>query len=209
MRRNEMKKARRNFLQAAGIGACTMLAASNIPTAARAADSMDALTALATRRSIREFTDQPVPADVMEKILQMAMLAPSAANEQPWEFIVIDDLGLLSRIADNIKYARFAANAPAAVLLCMDEEKQKNTGMGIIDMGTCAENFLLAAHALGLGATYAGVYPFQDRMKFFSDFFDLPANVKPIGLIVLGYPRTPRNNIPDRYNKAAVHTNKW
>lgn len=210
---------RRDFLRLLSISSLG-IAASALPARASAAETdsgtankantMDAITAIRTRRSIRAFTDKPVSEEDLQLILQAAMQAPSAANQQPWDLVVIRNKETLARVGDINQYAAYAKNAPLAILVCLNlgKEKEATRGMGIIDVNLAAENILIAAHALGLGAVYTGIYPMKDRMKKFQELAGLPENILPIGLIIIGYPKI-QPQAQDRFNKEAVHMEKW
>lgn len=197
---------RRSF----GKMACMALAAPCIVVEAKAGNSAESIfTVIRQRHSVRAYTQAPVSEDTVTEILRYAMMAPSAANEQPWEFIVIREKKQLEQIGSINHYASFAAKAPVAILLCLNEQKEKIKGMGILDMGICAENLMLAATGMGLGSVFTGIYPEQDRMDGFAKLCKLPDYVKAIGLIVLGYPAISTHQPPDRFNKAAIHLNVW
>ncbi len=204
-----MNSSRRNLLCMAGLTAVAASLPKAIP-AAEAANPMKTMDCIATRRSVRAYKDQPVADADIQKILEMAMLAPSAANEQPWDFVVITDKTILGKVGDINHYAAYAANAPLAILLCLNESREKIKGMGILDMGMCAENLMLAAHALGIGSVFTGIYPEKDRMDAFAKLLNLPGEAQAIGLIVMGYPKINNTRVPsDRFNKSAIHYNKW
>ena len=76
---------------------------------------MDALTAIGVRRSVRKFLKKPVPVKVLEKIVDAARLAPTARNEQPWEFVVITDRERLQQVAGLTDHGRFIADAGACI----------------------------------------------------------------------------------------------
>lgn len=186
-------------------------AGAAIPGLAQATErtNSDFFNVLKNRRSVRAYTDAPVSEDDIKIMLECAMLAPSARNEQPWEFIVITDRAVLSEIARINQYASFATKAPLAILLCLNDQKVKEPGMAIIDMGTCAENLMLAATALNLGSVFTGIFPIKERMDGFCNLCNLPAHVKPIGLIVIGHPAIDHHAEVNRYNPEAIHKNKW
>ena len=169
---------------------------------------MDALEAIHTRRSIRKYQDKPVPEELLRQILAAAMHAPSARNAQPWQFVVIDDRQLLAQIPRINPNARMAARAPLAILICGDLTLEKSAGYWVVDCAAAAQNIVMAAHALGLGAVWTGVYPRQQRIDGLRRQLDLPENVVPHSLIVLGYPaEQPRTE--DRYRADRVHHNRW
>ena len=169
---------------------------------------MEALQAIHTRRSIRTYVDQPVPEDLVQKLLAAAMQAPSARNQQPWHFVVIDDLAILAKIPPFMPNAAMAGNAPLAILVCGDLSLEKSPGYWMVDCAAAVENMLLAAHALGLGAVWCGVYPRDKRMEGLRQLVGLPQNVIAHSLVVLGYAA---EQIPaeDRYRPERVRRNHW
>lgn len=206
----EMKRSRRRILLAmAATALSTPLTLAAKQASAAEGEKMDVFTALKTRRSVREYAPKDISETDLKEILKLAMDAPSAANEQPWEFIVLRDKNSLDKVEEINHYAPFAKNAAAAILLCLNEKKEKIKGMGILDMGICAENLMLAAHGMGIGSVFTGIYPMTDRIKGFQKLCDLPDHVIPIGLIVLGYPANPALREADRFNENAIHREKW
>ena len=163
-----------------------------------------------TRTSIRAYRDCPVGADTVELLLRAAMAAPSAMNRQPWVFVVVDDKALLQKFADSLQYAKMAASAPLAVVVCAD--LTRNPGASgdwwVMDASAASENLLLAAHALGLGAVWTGVYPRGERVEAVRRVLGLPADVVPLNLIPVGYPAD--NPAPkQKWNPANVRYNGW
>jgi nitroreductase len=122
---------------------------------------VNTLDAIHNRRSIRKYLDKPVPPDVLRQVLSAAMYAPSACNQQPWQFVVLDDRKLLREVPKINSYAAMAAQAPVAILVCGDSSLETVPGYWVIDCSAAVQNLLLAAHALGLGAVWTGVYPQQ------------------------------------------------
>ena len=169
---------------------------------------MDTLTAIATRRSIRKYTSEPVPEELITSLLRAAMMAPSAGNQQAWHFVVITDRERLQRITSIHPYVGMAAKAPLAILVCGDESREKFPGYWPQDCSAAMQNLLLAAHAQGLGAVWTGVYPMAERIEGFKDTFSLPDKVIPLGLAVIGWPA---QKLPsrDRFNPERVHRDRW
>jgi len=167
---------------------------------------MDALEAIHTRRSIRRYEDRAVPEELVEEVLHAAMMAPSAVNKQPWHFVVIDDRELLTEIPKINPNAAMAAGAPLAILVCGDLKLEHPSGYWVVDCAAAVENLLLAAHAVGLGAVWTGVYPRQQRIEGLKKLFGLPENVMPHTLVVLGYPAEQPPS-QDRYRPERVHRN--
>jgi nitroreductase len=169
---------------------------------------MDILDAIHSRRSIRKYLDRPVPKELVEKLLAAAMQAPSARNQQPWQFVVVDDQAILAKIPTFMPNAAMAAEAPLAILVCGDLSLEKSPGYWMVDCAAAVENMLLAAHALGLGAVWCGVYPRDKRMEGLRQLAGLPKNVIAHSLVVLGYAA---EQIPaeDRYRPERVRRNHW
>ena len=160
------------------------------------------------RRSIRRFTNQEVGADLVTKVLAAAMAAPSAGNQQPWHFIVVKDKQGRQMVSGCGPYAKAAADAPVAIVLCADLSLEKHQGFWVQDCSAAVENMLLEVCSLGLGAVWLGVYPREDRIKYLQKYFSLPDNIVPFAVIPVGYPA---QELPpaDRYNQARIHCEKW
>jgi nitroreductase len=169
---------------------------------------MDVLEAIRTRRSVRQFQDRPVPEDMIEDLLRAAMSAPSARNGQPWQFVVITDREILGQAPAINPNAAMAATAPLAILICADTRLEKSPGYWPLDCAAAAQNMLIAAHWLGLGAVWTGVWPRQERMDGFHGLLNLPEPVIAHSLIVVGYP-TEQLPPEDRYQAERVHRNAW
>jgi nitroreductase len=175
---------------------------------AAGAKTMDALTAIKTRRSVRAYTAEPVADETVREILRCGMQAPSACNEQPWQFVVIRDKTLLTKAGEINPYAKFAKNAPVAVLVCGDLRLDKCQGYWVQDCSNCAMSMLLAAHAMGLGAVWTGIYPLGDRVEGFRKLCGLPHEVTPMALLVIGHPAA-QPKPEDRFKPERIHTDRW
>jgi nitroreductase len=113
---------------------------------------MDAIQAILTRRSIRQYTQAPVPTELVETLLRAASSAPSAGNRQPWQFAVIRDRAKLDAIPGFHPHAEMVRSARLAILVCADASAQPDPGYWVQDCSAAMQNLLLAAHAQGLGA---------------------------------------------------------
>lgn len=164
---------------------------------------MDVLEAIHTRRSIRKYAGGPVDDAQVEILLRAAMAAPSAGNQQPWRFVVVRDRALLEEVARVHPYAKMAPQAALAVLVCGDTRKQKYEGYWVIDCAAAVQNLLLAAHALGLGAVWTGVYPSMDRVEALAGIFNCPVGVAPHSFIPIGRPAEEKKG-EDRYDEGRV-----
>jgi len=169
---------------------------------------MDTIEALITRRSVREFTAQPVSSEQVEQMLCAAMHAPSACNQQPWHFIVVDSREQLNALAGLHPHAKMLLQAPLAIIVCADLTLETCPGNWVIDCSAAMENLLLAAHALGLGSVWVGIHPVEERVKEISQFLGLPSYAVPLCLAAVGYPAIPLPEV-DRYRPERIHRNAW
>jgi nitroreductase len=169
---------------------------------------VDTIEAILSRRSIRRFTLQPVPEPGIRLLLQAAMSAPSAGNEQPWHFVVITDRRTLDEIPRFHPYAEMLKEASLAILVCGDVHLEKYRDHWVQDCSAATQNILLAAHAQGLGAVWVGIYPAEERVTRIRKLLGLPSHVVPLCLVPIGYPgeQIPR---AERYDASRVHQNRW
>jgi nitroreductase len=170
---------------------------------------MELFEAIRTRRSIRSYSDSPVPRELLVEIVSAAMQAPSAGNQQPWHFVIVTDKELLEKASTVHPHVKMAAEAPAAVLVCADLSLEKFPGYWVQDCAAATQNLLLAAHARGLGAVWTGIYPMQDRVEAFTRLLQTPATVVPLGLVVLGHREGMQPPAEDRYRPERIHWNGW
>lgn len=141
------------------------------------------------RRSIRRYLDKKLERDTIMTLLKAATAAPTAANCQPWEFIVVDDESKLSEIREKFKFARY--NAPAAIIVCGNMKlafKGAVQEMWIQDCSAATENILIAAANMGLGSVWIGVYPIESNIKPLKKILNIPEHVTPLNIIYVGYP---------------------
>jgi len=166
------------------------------------------MEAILSRRSIRRYTGEPVPEELIKELLEAAMSAPSASNQQPWQFVIIDDRRILDEIPKFHPYAHMLKEASWAIAVCGDLDLVSMNGYWIQDCSAATQNILIAAHARGLGAVWLGVYPREERVKTVQKLLGLPEHVIPLCFISVGYPaesKPPSN----RYNESRVHHNQW
>ncbi|MCH5329600.1 MAG: nitroreductase family protein [Alistipes sp.] len=174
-------------------------------------NSSAVLENIMTRTSIRAFAETPVEEAKIEALLRAGMAAPSAVNRQPWAFVVVTGRENLDRLKEGHPNARMLGTAQAAIVVCGDMTKAISGQMGeywIQDASAATENILLAAHALGLGAVWTGVYPNPNVMPNVSAALELPSHIVPLCVIPIGYPAespTPK----DKWNPGNVHYNRW
>ncbi len=161
------------------------------------------------RRSVRKYTDQKIEADKVERLMRAAMQAPSATNQQPWEFIVIDDKETLVKLADFSQYSKMLTGAPLGVVV-LEKQGLRAPAFTEQDLGAATQNLLLQAAYEGLGAVWMGVGRGSERETFLTEMFSLPESVKPFAVIALGYPQDENaNKFVDRYDADRVHYNRY
>jgi nitroreductase len=142
---------------------------------------MELLEAIRTRRAIRRFKNEPVPAELIEKLLEAARWAPSAINSQPWEFIVITNTETKARISRAFVIGAFLKEAPLAIAVAADRFKSP---MPVQDGSIAAYTIWLAAHDLGLGACWINpTFPFGIK-----HILGIPFNKKLVSVLAIGYP---------------------
>ncbi len=173
-----------------------------------AVSDMDTLTAIFTRRSIRKYTSQPVSDETIMILLRAAMSAPSARNEQSWEFIIIKNKGSLQKFPSFHPFAGHITDAPVAIVVCGNTKLEAKTGLWALDCSNATMNILLAAHSMGLGAVWTTLYPYEDRMAGARKLLNLPDHIMPLAVIPIGLPgeKKPRE---DRFNSSKIHHEKW
>jgi nitroreductase len=142
----------------------------------------NAIEAMQTRRSIRTYTGEPVERKIVEEIVDCARLAPTAMNDQPWDFVVITGKEELSRIPPMLGHAEFIANAAFCVLVLA-----RATGCAVEDCCAATENLLIAAQAYGLGSCWvAGTG--QAYAPVVAKAFGAPQDRSLIAIVSFGYP---------------------
>lgn len=157
-----------------------------------------------TRVSVRKYTDQPVEAEKIDKILRAAMQAPSAGDQQPWEFYVVTDSEIIARLAKASPYGGCTANAGTVIVPCYRTEGIWFPEYAEIDLSIACENLWLETTAQGLGTVMLGIAPLEDRMKAVEEILNMPAGLKPFAIFPIGYPAEARDQ-KNRYEAARIH----
>lgn len=189
------------------------LATSENPVERTADSAQTVIDCIMTRTSIRSFTDRAVPDSLVTTILKAGMAAPTAVNKQPWALVVVDDRQLLDTIAGTFPSAKMAKDCAFAVVVCGDmnllfDGDNPEAGFWVQDCSAVTENMLLAAHALGLGAVWCGIYPDAERMSHMRHILNLPTNLKPLNVVPMGYPAVDASP-KEKWDTAKVHRNSF
>lgn len=160
------------------------------------------------RRSIRKYQNKEVEDQKIQKLLKAAVAAPSAGNEQPWHFVIIKDRTRLDHLAEVHPYAKMLKEAPLAIAVCADLNKQRHQGFWVQDCSAATQNILLEAVSLNLGTVWIGCHPAQAREKAVSEYLELPAEFKTLSLIAVGYPAEQKGEV-DRLSEDIIHYEQW
>ncbi len=161
------------------------------------------------RISVRDYLPDPVDPEKVEAMLRAAMQAPSAMNQQCWEFIVVDDPMILRELSDVSPYSKMVAKAPLAFVALGNKALMKVPQMWEQDMGACIENLMLEGVSQGVGTVWIGISPIQDRMDAISRMFDLPKDLIPFCIVAAGYPKEEPVPKASRFDPAKVHHNGY
>ena len=170
----------------------------------------DRLEFIFGRRSIRLYSPEAVSEAMVQKLLEAAMAAPSAAAKDPWRFVVVRNRQTLADIVAALPNGQMLAGAALGIAVCGELPAAHDQQLSYLlqDCSAAIENLLLAAHILGLGACWLGVHPREQRMNALKKILSLPPSVIPVACIAIGHPaetKQPRT----RFNQDYVHSEKW
>lgn len=159
------------------------------------------------RRSVRKFLPTPVEDAKIEALLRAGMAAPSAGNQQPWEFYVVRDKRVLQTLSHISPYAGCAAKAPAAIVVCSRDENLRFPAFIGLDLSACVENILIEAVYQGLGAVWLGVTPYKVREANVRRAIMLPQGYTAFAIVSFGYANDNKDGRggEDRYDASRVH----
>ena len=172
---------------------------------------MELFEAIKTRRSVRAYQDKPVEDEKLQSVLDAVRMAPSWANMQCWRMVVVKDRATQEKISDLSYVESFfapkgyksnpskkaLAAAPVVIALCADPAQSGvlwDQNYYLVDAGIAAQNLMLAARGLGLGTVFVGVYD-EEKLK---ELLNIPASIRIIGLLPLGYPTEEKKDGPKR-----------
>jgi len=144
------------------------------------------LETIKTRRSIRNYTAEPVDDTVIDQIIEMGTCAPSGLNNQPWKFVVVKNRTLLDTIAQQTSYSRIIEGAPVCIAVFLDQDLSYDRVKDILSIGACAENMMLTIHALGLGGVWLGEI-LKNRKKV-EKLLEVPKGCELMAVIAFGHP---------------------
>ncbi len=158
------------------------------------------------RRSIRQYTEEPVTQEQIRTLLEAGMAAPSASNRQPWHFVVVTERATLRALAEAHPFGKMLAGAALAIAVCADPTLSPKYWQQ--DCSAATENILIAVAGLGLGGVWLGCYPNEERVEPIRRVLGIPEPFQVLSLLSIGHPaeyREPRT----QYDEARVHREHW
>ncbi len=159
---------------------------------------MEVFDCIRRRRTVREFKPDPVPEEVVYKILQAGRWSPSSSNTQPWHFVVVQDRATLQRLGEIATQGSFIAGAPLAIATVMDQATRPQ-----LDAGRALQQMELVAWSEGMGTCFVGVRS-EDQQKAVKELLGIPTEMELITVMPFGYrapgsrrPGTPRTPLAE------------
>ncbi len=185
-----------SLLLAIAMVALSVSSLFNVPDPApQAVEEVDeaqiALDNIMSRSSVRKYSNERVSEQMVETILRAGMAAPTAGNRQPWYYYVVRDTTVIRQFGSVSKYTQpMASQAQLAIVVCgaPEESFPDAPEYWVQDCSAATENILLAANAIGLGAVWCGVYPGVDRIGTLRSLLEIPENLVPLNIIMVGHP---------------------
>ena len=154
------------------------------------------------RRSIRRFQKKEIPKEIIEKLIEALIWAPSAGNLQSRKFYFVFNQEIKEKLAQAALDQRFIAQAPLAVVGCTDDKISRRYGergrnlYSICDVSASIQNLMILAHSKNLGTVWVGAFDEKEVSKI----LNLPKNLKPIVIVPVGYPAE-KPEAPPRVSK--------
>lgn len=176
------------------------------------------------RRSVRVFEDREIPEEIIEKLLDVAIQAPSGGNLQPLSIILVRNPEGKKKLADLSGGQPWVIKAPLTMIFCIDfyrikkwselsktdfkgEEALNHFLIAYADVMVAAQNVVILAESLGLGSVYIG--SIQHEIDETRKYFEIPKYVLPIMLLSLGFPKSIPSSIPKLKKEVIFHHEKY
>jgi nitroreductase len=166
----------------------------------------DKLNIIFSRRSIRQYTGEPLSEQEIQSLLKAGMAAPSAHNKQPWRFVLVTDQEKRQALSNVHPYAKMVADAALAIVVCGDMTVSPDYWAQ--DCAAATENILIAAAGLGLGAVWLGCYPQQERIKAIRSILNIPEHIGVQCMISVGRPAKVKS-ARTQFEPSYVHKEIW
>lgn len=159
-------------------------------------DESPVLSAIRQRRSVRQFTKDPVPDELLDQVLEAGRWAPSGKNNQPWRFAVVREEGLKASLASLTHYGSVLRGAPVCIAVFLDHTQVYDRTKDVQAIGASIQNMLLAIHSLGLGGVWLGeILKNKERV---GELLGARKEWELMAVIALGYPLTSRREKGER-----------
>ena len=133
---------------------------------------MEVFECIRRRRTIREYKSDPIPEDVLEKILQAGRWSPSSSNSQPWHFVVVQDPSTLSELGRIATQGSFISDAPLAIVIVMENAPRPQ-----LDAGRAIQQMELVAWSEGLGTCFVGVR-IEEQQIAVKELLNIPSDLE-------------------------------
>lgn len=160
------------------------------------------------RTSVRKYKKEALKKSEIDLILRAAFSAPSAANRQPWQFIVVENKDTLKDLSEMTPYAALLKDAAMGIVICADKSKNDSLDYCQQDLAAATENMLIEAKSLGIGSCWLGVYPNEDRYLAVNQYFKLPKGIVPMWMVAFGYPDQ-EEVIKNKFDEKKIHYEKY
>ncbi len=166
---------------------------------------MEVFDCITRRRSVREFKPDPIPDEVVYKILQAGRWAPSSSNTQPWHFVVVKDRASLRKLGAIATQGSFIANAPLAIAIVMENATRPQ-----LDAGRALQQMELVAWSEGMGTCFVGVRS-EDQQKAVKELLNIPLEMELITVMPFGYrvPGSLRQGMPRKPMAEMAHRERF
>tara|TARA_B100001245_G_C22834311_1_gene401241 strand:+ start:280 stop:789 length:510 start_codon:yes stop_codon:yes gene_type:complete len=166
---------------------------------------MEVFECIRRRRTIREYKSDPIPEDVLEKILQAGRWSPSSSNSQPWHFVVVQDPSTLSELGRIATQGSFISDAPLAIVIVMENAPRPQ-----LDAGRAIQQMELVAWSEGLGTCFVGVR-IEEQQIAVKELLNIPSDLELITIMPYGYRPTSinRTGAPRKDLADMVHREKF
>ena len=166
---------------------------------------MEVFECIRRRRTIREYKSDPIPEDVLEKILQAGRWSPSSSNSQPWHFVVVQDPSTLSELGRIATQGSFISDAPLAIVIVMENAPRPQ-----LDAGRAIQQMELVAWSEGLGTCFVGVR-IEEQQIAVKELLNIPSDLELVTIMPYGYRPTSinRTGTPRKDLADMVHREKF
>ena len=164
-----------------------------------------------SRKSVRNYTGEPVTKACLLALLKAGMAGPSARNRQPLAFIAVTEREILDALGEGLPHTKMLSKAGACIVVCGDTTvplQEGATDLWYQDAAAATENILLAVEAMGLGAVWSALYPYPEREGHVRKLLGLPPTGLPFSIIPIGHPAG--NDLPkDKFRPEKIHWERW